>query len=312
MKNYKVLENRRELTTEQIQSGLDFNKIKSNAAIVKSALLKALLIKTSLGLVFVASLAFVYVNYFRAPENKQAAVAGTEGDLSSPDNNIMVVPEDTGSHQPIAINDERPEANSMPSAPEAQPAVDTAGVTKQAIPAATNDSAEIKTAIVKDSTVRAEKNTIPKKEATASKSKLNKLLQVKTCKFWDVKSFCDLPRNTSFPYSVNCMDCEHDYINCTDLKDVKAIWMTITVKGSHQLQLESKFKNITLTHAAGGKPSHPVAVAISNDAYLGKEFKAKKFTANYKQQIDVFLFFPEAQPGDVILINGQVEAIIEN
>ena len=41
MKNYQILENRPELTKEQLTQGMDFNKIKMNAAISTIFLLKA-------------------------------------------------------------------------------------------------------------------------------------------------------------------------------------------------------------------------------------------------------------------------------
>lgn len=63
MKNYKILETRPELTTEQIAQGMDFNKIKKNAALAKSAVLKSFIIKGLLGIVAISSFIIVYKNY---------------------------------------------------------------------------------------------------------------------------------------------------------------------------------------------------------------------------------------------------------
>jgi hypothetical protein len=311
MKNYKILENRKELTPDQIKEGLDFNKIISNAGAVKSALLKALLMKASLGLIIISSLGVVYIKYYSASENKQSVVTHPEVVLNPVKNPETIVAKDLGYNKEISINGDRPEKKSILTISKVQPEHDTAGLIKQSIPKVIADSAVGKVIIVKDSLAGTEKNTNPEKAVIKSKLRLNKLLQVKTCKFWNVKEFCGLPENAKFPYSINCNACEYDYISCKDLKNAKAIWMTIAIKGNQKFSLESKFKNITITHA-NGKSSHPIAIAISNDEYLGKEFKTKTFIANYKQQMDIFLFFSEAQLGDVIIIDGQVEAVIED
>lgn len=63
MKNNKILENRPELTNEQIKKGMDFNKIKNNAVIAKSAVLKSHIITGFWGFITISSIVLIYKIY---------------------------------------------------------------------------------------------------------------------------------------------------------------------------------------------------------------------------------------------------------
>lgn len=71
MEKYKIIENRPGLTSKQINEGMDFNKIKSNAALAKSSLLKVVFIKGILGVLVIAAIAIAYKNYTKAVVKNQ-------------------------------------------------------------------------------------------------------------------------------------------------------------------------------------------------------------------------------------------------
>ena len=76
MKNYKLLQDRPELTNEQIKAGMDFNKIKNNAALEKSTALKTIFIKGLLGVIAVSVVAGIYMYYNDSiPEKASTASA---------------------------------------------------------------------------------------------------------------------------------------------------------------------------------------------------------------------------------------------
>lgn len=63
MKNYKLIQNRPELTNGQIKEGMDFNKVKNNAVLAKSTFIKSLFIKGLLGIIAVSAVVVLYKNY---------------------------------------------------------------------------------------------------------------------------------------------------------------------------------------------------------------------------------------------------------
>ncbi|MES2836576.1 MAG: SUMF1/EgtB/PvdO family nonheme iron enzyme [Bacteroidota bacterium] len=74
MKNFKILENRPELTKEQIMKDLDFSKIKTNASIAKTSLFKSLITKGLIGIVIVSSAVIVYKNINPSPDKNKKIV----------------------------------------------------------------------------------------------------------------------------------------------------------------------------------------------------------------------------------------------
>lgn len=60
MKNYKLIENRPELTHEQVVHSMDFTKIKNNAAIAKFAFLKLRVTKGFIGAIIISSAILIY------------------------------------------------------------------------------------------------------------------------------------------------------------------------------------------------------------------------------------------------------------
>ena len=87
MKNYKILENRPELTNEQIIQGMDFNKIKNNAALAKAALLKSLVIKGLLGTVIISSIVYIYKNNEPSITERAQVISADTANIISPAEN---------------------------------------------------------------------------------------------------------------------------------------------------------------------------------------------------------------------------------
>lgn len=92
MKNYKLLQNRPELTNEQIKAGMDFNKIKNNAALATSSLLKSIFIKGLLGVLTISAAIGIYKYYSGSAEEKSTdSVANPKTTIYQSENKISPV-----------------------------------------------------------------------------------------------------------------------------------------------------------------------------------------------------------------------------
>lgn len=74
MKQNKILENRPELTQEQIREGMDFNKIKKNAAHAKSKPSRSVFIKGILIVILIPLIFLIYRNYNNSIKNNTAII----------------------------------------------------------------------------------------------------------------------------------------------------------------------------------------------------------------------------------------------
>ena len=63
MENYKIIENRPPLTKEQIMQGMDFMKIKNNATLAKSTILKVKFLKCFISVIAISAIVFICKNY---------------------------------------------------------------------------------------------------------------------------------------------------------------------------------------------------------------------------------------------------------
>lgn len=315
MKNNKILENRPELTNEQIMQGMDFSKIKNNAALAKAALLKSFIIKGLLGIIVISSGVFIYKNYTPSSHEKQQSVLHDTAkmiDITEKDSFV--------SHSDTTIDKKSsaiPENKTVSGHPKVAYPLST---DTNKINTITTDNTKIITDenIIKDNepyvdTIAKNQNDADTRLKSSSNYRLNRYTK---CKLWKPRSFCDIPGNAKFANSYDVDNAEYDYVSCQDadknMAAMKAVWITINVSGRTRLQLESHLKNITLIKSVNGKLLHPVMIAAVADGstFFGENFKAKKFVAHYNGQLDIFLFFSEAEIGDTIIINNFIKATI--
>lgn len=311
MKNNKILENRDELTKEQIMHGMDFNKIKNNAALAKSALLKSLIIKGLLGTFVISAGVFIYTNYRPSiPEKKQVALVDTVQVITSIDTSVL--------HTKPAIDNTSTAINEHTTTPEGSIPISSIQLDTNTLKATTaNTRIKVDSNAVRDDASAHITETKNKENIERGKLKSTfKLNQYTKCKLWKSKNFCDIPRKAKLSSSYTADAAEYDYVSCQEatknMSIMKAVWITIDITGRTKLQLESQLENITLIESKNGKVSHPLMIAAVTDGstFFGKNFKAKKFVANYDGQLDIFLFFPEAEVGDTILIKNFVKTVI--
>jgi hypothetical protein len=316
MKNYKILENRPELTSEQIMKGMDFAKIKTSAAIAKASLLKALIIQSVFGIIVISSCVLIYQNYkFSAHDKKQPIVVDTTKTIVATEKDSIISPKGTVTNKvPITIVESITIVNKSAHLPELP--VDTTSKNSNANNNSEKYSDQSPVSNEKTSDDALAKNGEGLKNDAESKS-INKLNRLTKCKLWKPKKFCDLPKGVNLSSSYDVDDAEYDYVSCQEatknMATMKAVWVTIKTSGRSKLQLESQLKNITLVGVNNGKLLHPLMIATVADGstFFGNKFKAKKFAAIYNGQMDFFLFFSEAEIGDKIIINNFIETIIQ-
>jgi hypothetical protein len=315
MEKNKILENRPELTNEQIMQGMDFNKIKNNAALAKSALLKSLIIKGLLGVIILSSAVLVFINYKPSiPEKTQTLLVDTTkiNSLTEKDS-LVIYTKTTIDKKTTIVVEPQTQLNNPMTVLSLQK--DTS---EKYITTSNNTGIKADVNIVKNETLPEDieaKNKENMKQSVKSKStyKLNRFTK---CKLWKPKSFCDIPKKGKLSSWYDADAAEYDYVSCQEanksMAAMKAVWITIDIKGRTKLQLESQLKNILLVKSSNGKSLNPIMIAAVADGstFFGKNFKAKKFVANYDNQLDIFLFFSEAEIGDTIIIKNFIETVI--
>ena len=315
MKNYKVLENRPELSGEQLTQGMDFNKVKTNATIAKSAILKSFIIKCAFGVAVIGSGVFVFklttrpatksnpVTLMDSTKNINSVVVDSIMNIDKTNNESVIVQKNKDK-KPLII----PNSISASSIDTSKGIIASAKTNNPIIVEKEGVKNENKQAI--DSIVTTQEIQIEK----ISNQKKSKVTRVKSCKIWNTKDFCNIPKTAKFATSLDCDLVDFDYIDCqtaNQKNNITAVWLTISVSENSTFQIESDLKNVKLINT-NGKSQIPLMLYVSGDnKFFGANFKAKKMTVHYNKQIDIFLFFKNAAVGDKIIINNLIEALIE-
>lgn len=142
---------------------------------------------------------------------------------------------------------------------------------------------------------------------------------------YESSSLCSLLRVYTFPGKVGFGDGDlkipRDYklnlriTSCSRLESmttIKAVWLKGKTNNKIILSLKDGFKNIVLLKPDGRKFC-PVGVS---HYYPGRGvisgYRGRRFSMVFKRKMELILFFREAEAGDRILINGTIEAIVEN
>ena len=315
MKNYKILENRTELSKEQLTQGMDFNKVKTNATIAKTAILKSFIIKGILGVAFIGSGIFVY-KLITGPEIKSNPVTLMD---STKNINLVVIDsimniDKTNNDSIIVQNNKDKKTLIIPNSISIS-SIDTL---KEIITSnKTNNPIIVEKEVVKNENKQAIDSIVNNQEIQIDKinnQKMSKVTIVKSCKIWNTKDFCDVPKSAKFAASFDCDGVEFDYIDCqtaNQIIEITGVWLSIGVNEKSKLKIEDQLKNFILVKT-NNKKQYPLMIKISGENnFWGAKFKAKKITVNYNKQIDIFLFFKNAAVGDKIIINNLIEALIE-
>jgi hypothetical protein len=276
MKNYKILENRPELSKEQLKQGMDFKKVKTNAAIAKTAILKSYIIKCVFGLSLIGSSLLVYkLTTSKVSENNNAI-------LKNENKKTILI------------------TNSIP---------DPLNDTSKQIKIVTINNSPV---TIKEETQKVEiKQTL---DSTLNNQKAFKFFKPKRCVILLPSNCYRLPKTAKFATSVDSEGIEFDLIDCASIchmKDVSCIWLTITTKENSYLKLEDQLKNFALLKGKD-KELYPFLIKLSSGPKLwGSNFKGKTITVNYNKQIDVLLFFKNADPqvGGKFRINKRIATI---
>lgn len=315
MKNYKILENRPELSKEQLTQGMDFNRVKTNATIAKTAILKSFIIKCILGVAVISSGAFVYKLTTR-PEIKSNPV--TLMDSTKNINPVVVdsiINIDKTNNESIIVQKNKDKKTLIIPNSISASSIDTS---KEIIASnKTNNPIVVEKEVVKNENKQVIDSIVNNQEIQISKiniQKTSKVTRVKSCKIWNTKDFCNIPKTAKFATSFDCDGVEFDYLDCqtaNQINEITGVWLTIGVNEKSKLNIEDQLKNFILIKA-NNKKQYPLMIKIGVDNnFWGAKFKAKKITVNYTKQIDIFLFFKNAAVGDKIIINNLIEALIE-
>ncbi len=316
MENYKIFENRPELSSKELTEGMDFTKLKANVAAAKMTLVKSIIIKTIFGAAIVTSGIVIY-NKTKVSSPKQetqqlALLTDTNKSFSIVEAKPMVdtIKEVVTELAKDPIRRNMVEKESTPIQVLKVRALADTIKTTAIIPEIQLTKNCYGTVVQDYNPLSREKNT----ETTSTKREnLSKNTNINSCKIWNANNFCNIS-DTPDKYTIECDECEFDYVNCKTLKTDGIVCVQITLTGSKKsnLKIESKLKNITLTDATNNKTQTPTMVGIGSDNnFYGSNFKAKKFIVMYNKQMTIYLFFKNAKAGDKVIIKNFIEAIIE-
>lgn len=320
MNNYIILENRAELTTSQVLSGMNFSAIVAGAAAVSSDILggssfgKGFLSKGFLAVLIVVGSAAVYKNYLS--NTNESAIYNTE---ESDNENVLMRDKSKG---PMLMMETIPPKNNKLLTQEGpngacQPRSDGK---YDATNSHLTYNGPYVPLINQDSAIAAEEL---KAAATVTKSPvLNQMVQMPqplTCGkinqpvpngmteepkvynttvpfnaspnaksfVWQPVSFNHSVDHAAGNFKVDCSGgCDFNYISGTELdgKNYKGVWMQVKKDKKSKFKLETGLKNISLIRTEGNKciAIHPIAVGIDGPQWQKKEWTyiSNKFKTN--------------------------------
>ncbi len=313
MENYKIFENRPELSSQELTESMNFTKLKANVAAAKMTLVKSIIIKTIFGAAIITSGMFVYnktkVSSPKKEPQQLAVLNDTSKNYSIVEAKPVVDTIKKNTRETIKI-DENAKVNVPVQVLKIRAQVDTIKTATTIVPIVSTTKNCYGTIIPKYDSLVNEKNT---KTEVIKKQNLSINTIINSCKIWNTTDFCNIS-DAQDKYNIECNACEFDYINCKTLKPDEIVCVLITLTGNKKsnFKIENKLKNIRLTNVTNNKSETPIMVGIGDDNnFYGSNFKAKKFIVTYNKQINIYLFFKNVKVGDKVIINNFIEAIIE-
>jgi hypothetical protein len=339
MNNYKLIENRPELTSSQVVAGMNFAAINAGAIAMTAGAGKAigagLITKGFIAVLAVTSGLAVYKSYDKAKEDTSAYTQVRENDhvihrdkskgpllmmeTIPPKNNAgnQIIPnaacqghdeKNNGSNDAVAFNGPY------------VPLVNIDSLNKLEETALTGT----KSPVAKEEIMTCRKDGMA---ATNDAKKLPddfKASPNAECRIWKTNSFCIAPDEKTTEIGMQCdgNGCQFDFITCTSLdgKGYNAVKLRVTVKNSKKFRVSSNFKNIALVKTTETQcfATNPVAVSFSSYYDKSKNTKwnflsdktlADRLTIVFSNYIDIYLVFKEeVKAGDKIIIEDFVMA----
>lgn len=140
--------------------------------------------------------------------------------------------------------------------------------------------------------------------AQPATSALKPAENLNTCRIWQTQDLCSTPDNLKFPYLIECDQCNYN-VDCKEFVKKGAIAVVFRVYKKTGFTLDKGFESIQLIKPDGRRFT-PLAISI--DRYMSS---VKKLRVKFTKMIDVLMLFPEAEPGDKVIIEGAGEATIE-
>jgi hypothetical protein len=125
-----------------------------------------------------------------------------------------------------------------------------------------------------------------------------------SCRIWKTQDLCSTPNNLKYPYLIECDLCNYD-VDCKELCKKGATAVIFRIYKKSGFTLDKGFKSIALVKPDGRK-FEPLAISI--DRYMSN---VKKLRVKFTKVIDIVMLFPEAAPGDKVIIEGAGEAVVE-
>lgn len=317
MKNYKIIENRPELTPEQISQGMNFAAVKSSAfgagkAIIKTASIKGIIIKSVITIAIISTTAIVCYKVSSSESTNNEAVAETK-------ENTLTVNKDTmaSKAQEVRFFTGDTSVESIQKGAEKQ------NSEKKVTP---NISNVVKTESHSPSNLHSVHltDTIQKQEQRNKDyifSEPFKASPNAKCVLLNMDALDNMGSAVPSPITMNCNACEFGYISASELEkrsQLKLIWLSVRVDGKSKFNLESELKNISLIKGSDNKHLHPIAIGIGAPSgnsgegkFISDKFRAIDLKIIFNKQVDVYLFFEEAAVGDRIIFDDFVQAQIE-
>lgn len=322
MKNYKIIENRPELTPDQISQGMNFAAVKSGStaaghALIKSASIKGIVFKTVIGVVLVSSSVLVCykltnTDVVNQPKETNTSNQTIQSIKDTNDVNISSVHYFTGdstiepsNKQPASTSKEQENQNAQ---------------SKNEIPEDKSAAHSSKGNSIKESL----RDTIQNKEQVTREYIFNEPFKASPnakCVLLSMDALDNMGSAQPCPITMNCNACEFGYVTMPELEKnpkLKMVWLSVGVNGKSKFNLESQLKNIRLIQSVNGKEITPVAIGIGapsgnskESRFISNKFQAIDLKIIFNKQIDLYMFFEEAAIGDKIIFNDFIQAQIE-
>lgn len=341
MNNYKLIEDRPELTSSQVVAGMNFTAVKAGAIAMSAGALGGKAVGAGLitkGLVAVLAVTgglAVYKNYDTYKDEYSARTQVSE--------NQTVIQRDR-SKGPVLMMETIPPKNEISNSqivPDAACRKEHDGQDESGpnttfngpyIPLVNIDSLnaleEQSTEVAPPTNTLALNPGLTCRKAGDEKSGAEllvgpkepisdlKLSENAEAKLWKPVSLCDPTGLKPSQVKMDCDMCDIEYTLCSyfDNKGFSVVRLRVTAPSKRSFDVKSQFKNIKLIRD-NSQGVNPTAVAFGEPsdgrgkgAFLKDNFKAKRMSIVFLGYVDIYLLFKDVRPGDKIVIDDFVTA----
>lgn len=319
MKNYKIIENRPELTPDQISQGMNFAAVKSAStaaghAIVKSASIKGIVLKSVIGVVLVSTSVLVCYKLIKSEKvnNSEQIVSANNEIEASKEPEIVITPTVQYFTGDSTIEPAKEKSYTRPEESHKE--------SKQALTSSVNTI----TPSSHNNLIEEKADTAIKSEQLAKQYIFNEPFKASpnaTCVLISMDALDNMGSAQPSPITMNCNACEFGYVTMHELEKnpkLKMVWLSVGVNGKSKFNLESHLKNIRLIQSTNGNEVNPIAIGIGaasgnskESRFISNKFQAIDLKIIFNKQVDLYIIFEEATVGDKIIFNDFIQAQIE-